>query len=182
MKRIGPDRVPVPAARRLITSILVNEAGVVEPHSTTTDVDRATSHRARPPGPPRTYLGDLRRFLAWCTERGLLPTGVIPLRRTPPGRMTEEQLAAGYVILLRTTTTTGLVPLVAEYVGALAEAGKPPATLDRALTAISTAHRSTGAGQLDTGPARAVVAAYRRSAQAMKRRSKSWRARRAVRR
>jgi site-specific recombinase XerD len=84
----------------------------------------------------------------------------MPPRATRAGQITEEQLAAALVVLLR--STAGLVPVVTEYVSRLAAAGKAPSTIERALAAISTAHRATGAGRLDTEQIRAVLTAYKR--------------------
>ncbi|SCG72495.1 PIN domain-containing protein [Micromonospora inositola] len=46
--------------------------------------------------------------------------------------------------------------VAAEYVNHLAEEGKAPSTIDRAVAAIAVAHRSAGAGRLATDAARAV--------------------------
>ncbi len=51
---------------------------------------------------------------------------------------------------------------LAEYVNALAEAGKAPTTIERALAAISTAHRAAGRDRPDLTLARAVLRAHRR--------------------
>jgi site-specific recombinase XerD len=84
----------------------------------------------------------------------------MPPHATRAAQITEEQLAAAFVVLLR--STAGLVPVITEYVNHLATAGKAPATIERALAVISTAHRATGAGRLDTEQARAVLTAYKR--------------------
>jgi site-specific recombinase XerD len=74
---------------------------------------KAYSRQARAPGTKRSYLGDLERFGAWCSQRGSCPL---------PAASTE----------------------VANYLSSLAEAGRKPSTIDRALAAISEAHRMAG--------------------------------------
>jgi site-specific recombinase XerD len=51
---------------------------------------------------------------------------------------------------------------LAEYVNALVDAGKAAATIERALAAISTAHRAAGHNRPDLTLARAVLRGYRR--------------------
>lgn len=143
----------------------MSEIAVVESASAVTHVDLSESTRerlraARPESTRRAYRTDLRRFLDWCAGRGLIPAGVMPPTSTPAGQVTEEQLSAALVILVR--ATAGLAPAVTEYVNHLADTGKAPSTIERALAAISTAHRAAGAGPLDTVPARAVLTAYKR--------------------
>lgn len=106
--------------------------------------------RAMPEGTRRAYTGDLRRFLAWCADRQLLPTAPAD----------EEALAAGLRALLADGGDIHLV--VTEYVNTLADAGRAPATIERALAAIAAAHRAAGAGALPTDGPRAVLRAYRR--------------------
>ncbi len=64
--------------------------------------------------------------------------------------------ALGLAALPSTATT------LAEYVNALVDVGKAPATIERALSAISTAHRSAGHDRPDLTLARAVLRAHRR--------------------
>jgi site-specific recombinase XerD len=145
--------------------LLVSEIAVVETAAAVTYVDLSDSTRARlraarPDSTRRAYRSDLRRFLDWCTGHGLIPAGLMPSHATRMGDIGDEHLAAALTVLLR--NTAGLAPVVAEYVNVLADAGKAPATIERAIAAISTAHRSTGAGRLDTEPAQAVLTAYKR--------------------
>jgi site-specific recombinase XerD len=51
---------------------------------------------------------------------------------------------------------------LAEYANALVDAGKAPSTIERALAAISTAHRAAGRDRPDLGLARAVLRTHRR--------------------
>lgn len=143
----------------------MNEIAMVEAPVAVTRVDLSESTRerlrsARPESTRRAYRTDLRRFLDWCTRHGLVPAGVMPSEVTAVGSVTDEQLSTALAILLR--TADGIAPAVTEYVNGLADAGKAPATVERALAAISTAHRAAGAGLLDTASARAVLTAYRR--------------------
>ncbi|MET7808633.1 hypothetical protein [Micromonospora chersina] len=52
--------------------------------------------------------------------------------------------------------------MATEYVNHLADEGKAPSTIDRALSALAVAHRSAGAGRLATDAARAVLRTHRR--------------------
>ncbi|GIH20808.1 site-specific integrase [Rugosimonospora africana] len=66
------------------------------------------------------------------------------------------------------TAHRGLAPLpatpatLAEYTNTLVDAGKAPTTIERALAAISTAHRAAGHERPDLGLARAVLRTHRR--------------------
>ncbi|MDG4797652.1 site-specific integrase [Micromonospora sp. WMMD1082] len=108
--------------------------------------------RAMPESTRRAYTGDLRRFLTWCAGRRLLTT-------SPPAGEVDE-LAAGLHTLLTNGPDIHLV--VTEYVNTLADAGRAPASIERALAAIAAAHRAAGAGALPTEGPRAVLRAYRR--------------------
>ncbi|MFE2614380.1 site-specific integrase [Micromonospora chalcea] len=94
----------------------------------------------------RAYTGDLHRFLTWCGDQQLLD--VFPA----PDDALHTLLASGLDIHL----------VVNKYVNTLADAGRAPATIERALAAIAAAHRAAGAGVLPTHGPRAVLRAYRR--------------------
>ncbi|MGC5033794.1 site-specific integrase [Micromonospora sp. DT229] len=101
----------------------------------------------------RAYTGDLRRFLTWCTDQQLLDV--------PPDASSDvDELAATLHVLLAGRSDLHLV--VTEYVNTLADAGRAPATIERALAAIAAAHRAAGAGPLPTEGPRAVLRSYRR--------------------
>jgi site-specific recombinase XerD len=100
----------------------------------------------------RAYTGDLRRFLAWCAGHQLLPAR--------PSRAGDDELADDLQALLDSGVDVHLV--VTEYVNSLADAGRAPASIERALAAIAAAHRATGAGPLRTDGPRQVLRAYRR--------------------
>jgi hypothetical protein len=50
--------------------------------------------------------------------------------------------------------------IVTEYLSALADASRAPATIERALAAIAAAHRAAGAGALRTDGPRQVLRSY----------------------
>ncbi|MGC4808633.1 site-specific integrase [Micromonospora sp. DT233] len=109
--------------------------------------------RAMPESTRRAYTGDLRRFLTWCADQQL-PVAA-------PGASNDvDALAAALHTLLTDGPDIHLV--VTEYVNTLADAGRAPATIERALAAIAAAHRAAGAGALPTEGPRAVLRAYRR--------------------
>ncbi|MFI2577458.1 site-specific integrase [Streptomyces rochei] len=107
--------------------------------------------RAMPESTRRAYTGDLHRFLTWCAGQALLPT--IPPR-------TDEHLTAGLRQLRTADADVHLV--VTEYVNALADAGRAPASIERALAAIAAAHRTATGERLRTDGPRQVLRAYRR--------------------
>jgi integrase len=149
----------------VITFLLMGELAVIETATAVTYVELSDSARARlraarPDSTRRSYRTDLRRFLDFATGRGLIPAGLLPAPSAPARDVTEEHLGAALVVLLR--TTAGVGPLVAEWVNSLAEAGKAAATIERALAAVSTAHKAAGAGRLDTETARKILTAYKR--------------------
>lgn len=108
--------------------------------------------RAMPASTRRAYTGDLRRFLTWCAGRNLLPAAGDPTD--------DEQLADAMRQLLERHGELHVI--VTEYVGALADASRAPATIERALAAIAAAHRAAGAGALRTDGPRQVLRSYRR--------------------
>jgi site-specific recombinase XerD len=107
--------------------------------------------RAMPQSTRRAYTGDLRRFLSWSADRNLLAATELT---------DDERLADGVRQLLE--RHGDLHVIVTEYVSALADAGRAPATIERALAAIAAAHRSAGAGGLRTDGPRQVLRSYRR--------------------
>ena len=131
---------------------------------------RARLRRARPDSTRRAYRGDLRRFLDWTTAGRVLAGDAMPPRSTPTGRISEEQLGAAFATLLHAFPQVEL--LVTEYVNTLANTGRAPSTVERALAAICTAYRSAGAGRLATEPARAILTAYKREQAAGGRRTR----------
>jgi integrase len=108
--------------------------------------------RAMPESTRRAYTGDLRRFATWCAEKQLLPAVM--------GTVDDERLADALRLLLE--RHGDLHVIVTEYVSALADAGRAPATIERALAAIAAAHRAGGAGPLRTDGPRQVLRSYRR--------------------
>lgn len=107
--------------------------------------------RAMPDSTRRAYTGDLHRFLTWCADRDLLPA--------PPER-DEATLAVGLRQLLATGADAHL--MVTEYVNALANASRAPASIERALAALAAAYRTTTGERLRTDGPRQVLRAYRR--------------------
>jgi hypothetical protein len=75
-----------------------------------------------------------------------------PRLRTSPK---DERLADAMRQLLE--RHDNLHVIVTEYVSALADAGRAPATIERALAAIAAAHRAAGAGGLRTDGPRQVL-------------------------
>jgi len=122
--------------------------GAVELSASTRDRLR----RAMPDSTRRAYTSDLRRFVAWCADRNLLPVA------TGPGA--DEQLADAMRRLLE--RHGDLHVIVTEYVSALADAGRAPSTIERALAALAAAHRAAGAGALRSDGPRQVLRSYRR--------------------
>ncbi|MEU3455603.1 site-specific integrase [Micromonospora sp. NPDC006766] len=113
--------------------------------------------RAKADSTLRAYRGDLRRFLAWAGARGMIPADLTPTDRGP---INDALNADAFAALLH---RYGQLHAVAtEYVNHLADEGKAPATIDRALAAVAVAHRSAGAGRLATEAARDVLRTYRR--------------------
>ena len=107
--------------------------------------------RAMPESTRRAYTGDLRRFLSWSADRKLLAATVLT---------DDERLADGMQHLLE--RHGDLHVIVTEYVSALADLGRAPTTIERALAAITAAHRAAGAGGLRTDGPRQVLRSYRR--------------------
>ncbi|MEV6635466.1 site-specific integrase [Actinoplanes sp. NPDC051470] len=122
-------------------------AGAVELSASTRDRLR----RAMPDNTRRAYTGDLRRFLSWCADRNLLAVA---------DRSDDERLADAMRQLLQ--RHGDLHVIVTEYVSALADADRAPATIERALAAITAAHRAAGAGGLQTEGPRQLLRSYRR--------------------
>lgn len=123
-------------------------AGSVELSASTRDRLR----RAMPESTRRAYTGDLRRFLSWCVGRALLSPAL--------DLDDDEQLADAMRQVLE--QHRDLHVIVTEYVSALADVGRAPATIERALAAIAAAHRAAGAGTLRTDGPRQVLRSYRR--------------------
>jgi len=96
---------------------------------------RERIRRSVPESTRRAYAGDWRRFTSWCAEAGRDPLG---------------------------TATADMAETLAEYAAHLAGAGKAPSTIERALAAIATAHRTAGLDRPDLTLARAVLRDYRR--------------------
>lgn len=134
------DHVPV--------RVDVSAVGAVELSAGTRDRLR----RAMPASTRRAYTGDLRRFLTWCADRNLLPA--------VPDLTDDELLADTMGQLLE--QHDDLHVIVTEYVSALADAERAPATIERALAAIAAAHRAAGSGALRTDGPRQVLRSYRR--------------------
>lgn len=111
--------------------------------------------RAKADSTLRAYRGDLRRFLAWAGTRRLIPADLTPVTTGPIDDTTN---AAAFAQLLSTYGT--LHTITAEYVSHLADEGKAPSTIERALAAV--AHRAAGAGRLATEAARDVLRTHRR--------------------
>lgn len=93
--------------------------------------------RGRPAETSRAYAGDARRFGAWCRATGRCVG-------------TDGGLAL-----------PADVGTVADYLSYLADVGKSPATLERALSSIRVLHRAAGWAPPDTSAARAVIRGYR---------------------
>lgn len=108
--------------------------------------------RAMPDSTRRAYTGDLRRFLSWCADRKVLPAAIY--------LSDDERLADALRQLLQ--QHGDLHVIATEYVSALADASRAPATIERALAAIAAAHRAAGAGALRTDGPRQVLRSYRR--------------------
>ncbi len=123
------------------------DAGSVELSASTRDRLR----RAMPESTRRAYTGDLRRFLSWSADRKLLAANELT---------DDERLANGMRNLLE--RHGDLHVIVTEYVSALADLGRAPATIERALAAITAAHRAAGAGSLRSDGPRQVLRSYRR--------------------
>jgi site-specific recombinase XerD len=113
--------------------------------------------RAKADSTLTAYRGDLRRYLTWAGEQGLIPGELAPLTTGP---INDTRNAAAFAKLL--ATYGALHAIAAEYVDHLANAGKAPNTIERALAAVAVAHRAAGAGQLATEAARDVLRTYRR--------------------
>ena len=126
----------------------VSDAGAVELSASTRDRLR----RAMPDNTRRAYTGDLRRFLTWSANRNMLPAAA--------ALTDNERLADAMRHLLE--RHGDLHVIVTEYVSALADADRAPATIERALAAIAAAHRAAGAGTLRTDGPRQVLRSYRR--------------------
>ncbi|MEU9828555.1 site-specific integrase [Micromonospora chersina] len=125
--------------------------------------------RAKADSTLRGYRGDLRRFLVWAGAEKMITTDLTPTDRGP---INDALNAAAFAALLQ--RYGHLHAVAAEYVNHLAEEGKAPSTIDRALAAVAVAHRSAGAGRLATDAARAVLGTYRRdSAEAGRRARKA---------
>ncbi|WP_200214368.1 site-specific integrase [Micromonospora coerulea] len=113
--------------------------------------------RAKADSTLRAYRGDLRRMLVWAGAEKMIPADLTPTDRGP---INDALNAAAFAALLERYGQ--LHTMAAEYVNHLAEEGKAPSTIDRALAAVAVAHRSAGAGRLATDAARAVLRTYRR--------------------
>lgn len=93
--------------------------------------------RGRPAETSRALAGDARRFGAWCAATGRCVG------------------ADGGLVLPADAGT------VADYVSHLADQGRAPATLERALSSVRTLHRAAGCAPPDTAAALAVIRGYR---------------------
>lgn len=113
--------------------------------------------RAKADSTLRAYRGDLRRFLAWAGTRRLIPANLAPVTTGPIDDTTN---AAAFTQLL--SIYGALHTITAEYVSHLADEGKAPSTIERALAAVAVAHRAAGAGRLATEAARDVLRTHRR--------------------
>ncbi|OWV04719.1 hypothetical protein B5D80_19705 [Micromonospora wenchangensis] len=112
--------------------------------------------RAKADSTLRAYRGDLRRFLVWAGAQKMITTDLTPTDRGP---INDALNAAAFAALLERYGQ--LHAVAAEYVNHLADAGKAPSTIDRALAALAVAHRAAGAGRLATDTARAVLRTHR---------------------
>ena len=148
-----------------IRLLLVNEIEPVEAYPTLaarvpfamspTALDRL--RRAKADSTLTAYRGDLRRFLAWAGSRDLIPAELTPVTTGP---IDDTRNAAAFARLL--STYGALHTIAAEYVSHLADEGKAPSTIERALAAVAVAHRAGGAGRLATEAARDVLRSHRR--------------------
>jgi len=117
------------------------------------DDARRRLSQASPDSTRRAYRGDLRRFLAWAAARGHLPE--------PPVDGPDTAAYAAFAALATAVGPT-MPLLLTNYTAHLAEAGRAPATIDRALAAILVAHQAAGLPKPSTAPARQVLRGYRR--------------------
>jgi len=94
----------------------------------------------------RACTGDLHRFLSRSTDRRLHAATEL----TDDERLADamQQMFEQY---------RDLHVIVTEYVSALTDAGRAPATIERALAAIAAAHQAAGAGTLRTDGPRQVL-------------------------
>jgi len=121
------------------------------PTGTTTPVDDA----AMPAATSFSPAGDL----STAARRRIAESVPASTRRVYAGdwaRFTAWAAGQGLAALPATAT------ILAEYANALVDAGKAPTTVERALAAISTAHRTAGRDRPDLTLARAVLRAHRR--------------------
>lgn len=87
----------------------------------------------------------------------MIPAKLVPTDRGP---IDDALNADAFAALLHRYGP--LHAVAAEYVNHLANEGKAPSTIDRALAAVAVAHRSAGAGRLATEAARNILRSYRR--------------------
>lgn len=105
------------------------------------------------------YRGDLRRFLDRCVALGIIPAAVMPDTGTPLRQVGDDQLGSAFHIAL--TRVDSFDALALAYLNELMDAGKAPASIDRALAALAVAYRATTGARLNTDPARAALKTYR---------------------
>jgi site-specific recombinase XerD len=144
-----------------ITSLLVNQiegakpppAGVIAPIVTgaMTPVDDASTPITASVSPDGGLSATARRRIAES-----VPASTRRVYTGDWARFTTWTAARGLTALPATA------PTLAEYSNVLVDAGKAPTTIERALAAISTAHRSAGQHRPDLTLARAVLRAHRR--------------------
>jgi integrase len=117
--------------------------------------------RATRPATRTAYWGDLRRFLEWCVDRAIIPESSIPPRNLPPRKIPDTDLQAAFLAVV--DRANEVLPVLAlKYVNHLADAGKAPPTLDRALAAVAVAYRAATGTRLNTDGARKVITTHKR--------------------
>jgi site-specific recombinase XerD len=131
-------------------------------------------HTADPsrPNPPEEPVTELQTLTAAApavvpVDEQLSDAAAARVRRSVPAG-TRRAYSGDWARFTAWCSSTGRVPLpttpatLAEYATALADASRAPSTVDRALAAIATAHRTAGVERPDTGLVRAVLRDHRR--------------------
>jgi integrase len=150
----------VPAAVVNVSSVVIS--GPTELVSMTLSESAAIRFRAAvPDSTRRAYRGDLRRFLDWHLTREPGLAGIMPAADTPTSAIGEGHLALAFAAVTNRVGSNMAIVLT-EYVNHLANLGRAPSTIDRAIAAILVAHDAAGMAKPNTKAARAVLTSYRR--------------------
>jgi site-specific recombinase XerD len=142
-----------PAGNVISTELEPIAPGMMTPVAATTmtPIHDATTPAAPSSGPDGALSAATRRRVAES-----VPASTRRVYAGDWARFTTWCTATTWTPLPATATT------LAEYTNALVDAGKAPTTVERALAAISTAHRTAGHDRPDLTLARAVLRAHRR--------------------